>query len=257
MMPIAALVLPSSDRHGSGLFSLTVELARPADDAALAALQRVSDVLAAAARQGAFPVPGCSPGASRMKSSFARQEDERCLIFEVEAERIDLRAFELFRNMGQRLRRQGIDVREMRLSKVGGAPTKPYRKPEPDERNEYDAYPAVAKVRFGVEAEGFIATRMRRCLAELSVPVVAAHVLHARRWLAPWFDLLEAGAYAAPLGRASETDSIRGDVELFDELSIEISVNRFEASEAAWSALVNLLDTCWDDGDLVTRLAIE
>lgn len=257
MTPVAALALPSGDHHGNGLYSLAVELAQPANDAAIIELLRLSAVLCAAARQGAFPAPGHPPRESQMNFTFARQENERCLIFTIEAKAIDLRAFELFRNMGQRLLHKGIDVRELRLSAVGGALTKPYRKPEPDERNEYEAYPAVAKVRFGVQAEEFVATRMRRCLIELSTPVAGAHVLRARTWLAPWFDLLEVGAYAAPIGLASETDSIRGDVELFDELSIEITVNRFEASETAWSALINLLDTCWDDSGLLTKIVID
>ena len=192
-----------------------------------------------------------------MRLLLARRENECVAIFEVQARNIDLRAFELLRNMGQRLLRQGIELRELRLSEIGGKPTLRYRKPVPDERQEFEAYPAVAKVRFGVETTGFIDTRMRRCLVDLVMPVTAAHVLRMRHWVAPWFDLLEAGAYAMPVGSATIVDCIRGDVELFDELAIELTVNRFQASEAAWAALVNLLDTCWEDGSVIFKLMIE
>jgi hypothetical protein len=253
----AALLLPSSDRRGSGFYSLAVELAQPAEDTAVVVLQRTTAILEAASNRGAFPAPDCTPLSSHMHLSLSRLDNERVAIFNVQAENVDLRAFELLRNMTQRLMRQGIEVRELRLSETGGVPSSLYRKPGPNERNELASYPSVAKVRFGVETAEFVDTRMRRCLVELLMPVAATHVQRMRQWLVHWFDLLESGAYAMPVGMASEVDCLRGDVEIFDELAIELTVNRFQASEAAWSALVNLLDTCWEDGSVIAKLSIE
>jgi len=248
--------LPSSDRYGTGSYSLVVEVGKPLDAGTIEALRRVAALIAEAGQRGAFPAPGHSPGSSRMKIAYARQEEHR-LLFLSDGEGFDLYAFELFRNMIHRLLRQGIETREIRVSDLQRPLITPYRKPEPNDQNEYDAYPSPAHVRFAVEAEDFIPTKMRRCLVELALPVEAFHVHQIQQWIAPWFDLIEAGAYALPVGHATEVDSLRGDVELFDEQSIELTVNRFQASETAWGTLVNMLDTCWGDTTLISRFMIE
>lgn len=257
MTPATSLVLPSCDRHGAGSYSLVVEVGKPLNEGAIEALCRIAALITEAGQRGAFPAPGHSSGSSRMKMEYAHQEEQHRLLFLCEGEDFDLYAFELFRNMSHRLLRRGIEVRDLRVSDLKRPLTAPYRKPEPNDQNEYDAYPCAARVHFAVEVEGFIPTRMRRCLIELAVPIEAFHVLHAQQWIAPWFDLLEAGAYAVPVGHAAQTDSLRGDVELFDDQSIELTVNRFQASETAWGALINMLDTCWGDTTLISRLMIE
>lgn len=250
------LVLPSSDRFGTGRYSLVVEVGKPLDVGAIEALRRIAALMTEAGLRGAFPAPGHSPGLSRMTIAYARQEEYR-LLFLSDGEGFDLYAFELFRNMIHRLLRQAIEVREIRLSDLQRPLIAPYRKPEPNDQNEYDAYPSPAHVRFAVEAEAFNPTKMRRCLVELAVPVEAFHLLQVQQWITPWFDLIEAGAYALPVAHAAQVDSLRGDVELFDEQSIELTINRFQASETAWGTLVNMLDTCWGDTTLISRLMIE
>lgn len=256
ILPIA-LVLESNDLRGSGVYSLAVEFTRPVNDAAIAALLRIAAVLEAAAQLGMFPALGHTPLSSHMRLSLSRLENERIAIFDLQATNLDLRVLELLRNMCQRLLRQGIETRELRLFGGSSVSPRPFRKPAPDERLESAAYPSVANVRFDVETVEFVDTRMRRSLVELFTPVTTAHVLRIHDRVAYWFDLLEAGAYAMPVGSATDVDCVRGDVEIFDEFAIEVTVNRFQCSEAAWVGLVNMLDTCWVDGSVISKLMIE
>ena len=98
--------------------------------------------------------------------------------------------------------------------------------------------------------------KFRRCLVELTTTVGASHVGNVRSWVASWFRLLEAAAFALPVGYAWETDCVGGDTTIFDERAIEITVNRLQASECAWHALVNMLETgC--GGTPVSKMTIE
>ena len=122
MTATAQLLLPSGDWHGYGLYSLAIELARPPDDAAIAAWQRIAAVFEAAAQQGTFPAPGHAPLASSMRLLLARRENECVAIFEVQARNIDLRAFELLRNMGQRLLRRALSCASCACPRLVASP---------------------------------------------------------------------------------------------------------------------------------------
>jgi len=214
--------------------------------------------LAASGDRGAFPAPGTSPLASRFSITDERLEASDRITCTILGNGFDLYGFELLRNMGQRLERNDIVVRRIELSEpeVEGRRTHP--KSEPVYENEFDAYPAVSPlVRFTLEGEAGNVGKMRRCLVELTTIVEANHLVHLTDWIYPWFRLLESGAFSMPIGLPTETDSFCGDVVLFDEQSIEIGINRFQASETAWHALINMLDTYWRTTPLISKVLID
>ena len=92
---------------------------------------------------------------------------------------------------------------------------------------------------------------------DFATRIEAAYVYRTDDGIAPWFELLEAGAFALPVGCASETDSIAGALTLFHEQALEITVNCFQASEAAWSALINMLEACWSETSLLSTVTVE
>jgi hypothetical protein len=159
--------------------------------------------------------------------------------------------------MSERLVRSSVHVSSIAVMPRGAAEDFMVRAP-PDEDTEYDRYPQrKSAVRFPVRREWQGDHRARRCVIELASAVAAEHVARLRAPVQHWFALLARGAFAVPVGLPSETDCIPGDLTLYDEFSCEITVNRFEASEMAWNALVNMLDAQWHAEHQILELMIE
>jgi hypothetical protein len=162
---------------------------------------------------------------------------------------IDTRAFQLIRNMAGRLMLQGIEVRSV-VVQERGAGGEHQRVPIPDDANETLLYPSISPhLEFSVEFEDSEWSKLRRCLVEMRSGVKPVHVTGVSSWIQPWVTSLEAGAYAMPVGLPTEVDSLGGFTSQFDELSIEISVMCFKASEMGWNTLLNSL------GDYARRAA--
>lgn len=239
--------LPSLVLSGSAgakvSYEVTVEIASPMDDAVFETLQWLIGAFAEAAAHGAFPVSSVIPGESRLTVVSSTVSPPDVFSCQLEAEFVDPRAFQLLRNMAGRLKLQEIDVTRITVTELGQDERPPVELPEPDDDNEYDIYPELSsRLGFAVEGEDSDFSKSRRCLVEMRDPVEASHVLGIRDWIQPWYLLLEAGAFALPVGLPDETDSIRGSVTIFDELTVEISVDRFLASETAFFVLINMLD---------------
>jgi hypothetical protein len=251
-----ALRLPA-ERNGQGSYLLTLQLATPPDEAAIDAIAEVLDLFSAAANRGAFPVPEIAPALSRLSISPMRFEGKQ-VWGRVEAQGVDLRSLQLLRSMADRLSLRDVAVVQCSLSTLETQDNSIFVIAEPADDDENDMYPGIStQVRFNLTSESFVDTRMRRCLVELNTQVEAAHVARLADWIDPWFGLVEAAAYALPVGRATQVNSFRGDVALFDEQSIEITVNRYEASEYGWCALVNLLESCWHPAPVIATVTIE
>lgn len=250
------LLLPER-RRGAGIYSLIVETDSDLDEEAHGSILSRIHLLGQLGDAGGFPAEGVSPAASRFRVGGARGQDPHRLACVVELENIDLYGFELLRNMCERLIRDQIDVSRVRLApEASVGDTKP--KAVPSWEDDFDEYPPVsAEVRYRLEDEEREFGKMRRCLIELRTIVEAEHVYHLADWVKPWFDVLEAGAFSRPVGPAWETDCIRGSVALFDEVSIELVVNRLQASETAWHPLINMLDCCWGAEPLIDHLLVD
>jgi len=250
------LLLPEN-RRGAGIYSLIVETGADLDEEVRGTILSRIQTLARLGDSGGFPAAGISPGASRFRVGGARTQDPHRLACLIEMENIDLYGFELLRNMYERLVRDQIDVLQIRLAPEASV-TDAKVKALPTWDDDFDEYPPVSpEVRYRLEGEEREFGKMRRCLIELRTIVEAEHVDHLADWVKPWFDVLEAGAFSRPVGPAWETDCIRGSVALFDEVSIELVVNRLQASETAWHPLINMLDRCWGAEPLIVHLLID
>lgn len=256
IVSIPKLLLPTK-RTCSGQLELLVESAVPWQPPAIEAFDKAMRLLTQAASRGAFPGSGIKPASSQFAAQPARLVELRLLAYEIEGTAFDTYAFELLRGMAERLVLQGVHVRGMQLSCLSES-SDLYVKPEPNDRSEYDAYPIRChNLGFAVERESLVESRSRRCLVELTTPVTKQHVDQLRICVSPWFSLLEDGAYAFPIGLPSEVFSVAGSVAIFDELSIEVSIDRFSASECAWDTLLNVLHACWSDTGAVSHVLIE
>jgi hypothetical protein len=112
-----------------------------------------------------------------------------------------------------------------------------------DEENEEDLYPeASGSIGFIIEEEDSEFSLMRRVLVEHGSSLENSHISTISEWVEKWFQLLERGGFAMPFKPPPEADSFGGTVSQFDDFTIEIPVDRFEASEAAWNCLFNLLE---------------
>lgn len=254
---LAALRMPFG-RCGAGTYIVHFELQTPVDDAVAAAVDGVVERFVMAGNWGAFPAPDLPNSSTRLDMQRRSSTDANRLSYVLNGQNFDLFGFELLRNMSSRLLRQDIEVSRIAVTAPGTASDELFHKPAPDDESEYDAYPAMsAASHFLIERDWQGDHRARRCLVEWSAPIASADVLRLGESVAPWFKLLEAGAFALPVGLPSETDSVAGAVTLFDEQSCEITVNRFDASEMAWHALINMLDASWKDALQISKLVIE
>ena len=250
------LRLPSA-RAGRCSWELCVQTAHPLDAPAAARIGAVLQTLAEAANHGAFPLVGSPPAASRLALGGQHLDAQNMLVVLVEADNFDPRGFELLRCMAERLVRQEVLVRAIAIGERGHA-WQATARPAPDDDGEYEAYPPRSSlVRFEVLREPLDDSRSRRAVVDLVDAVRPGDVEQLSAWLRPWQHLLDAGAFAQPVGLPSQTESVAGATTLFDERAIEVSVNRFRASECAWDVLANMIDACWPDVRRVSKLMID
>ncbi|MGZ8942690.1 MAG: hypothetical protein ACXW00_07990 [Methylobacter sp.] len=250
-----ALYLPMH-RCAAGRYSVDFNL-DVTDPDTLELLQNCMLSFVTAGNQGAFPAPGLSPGSVWLRAGVFIQQSPNRFVCELEGENFDMNGFELLRNMVEWLVRRDIDVR--RIVVMSADPVdKPRLKPPPTDNTEDAAYPAMSPVLgFEVTRDWIDDGKFRRCLVELSTHIDTSSVDRMVSCVSPWFQLLESGAFSLPVGHAWETDCVAGAVTIFDAHSIEITINRFQASESAWHALVNMIDSYWRNLLLVTKVTIE
>lgn len=224
-------------------FEVALDVSTPVDQSVHEKLVSLVGLLAQVGEHGGFAGSGVSPSQSQMFVAPGDSAVSGGFSCGLMANSIDIRAFQLLRNMLARLGLQGIDVTRIVVRELGQKEHRPVDVPEPNEQNEYDVYPGISSnMGLKVEGEDSDFSKSRRCLVETRSPIEADHVLGIGDWIRPWYLLLEAGAFAMPVGPPDETDSFSGSVTIFDEVTAEISVDRFQASETAWNVLINMLE---------------
>lgn len=85
--------------------------------------------------------------------------------------------------------------------------------------------------------------RLRRCIVDFAMTVDNALLAELTAWIAPWKQLLELGGFEQPCDAPGMRLSVFGTVQIYDQRSAEIVIDRFDAAEGAWSILVNMLVT--------------
>lgn len=109
------------------------------------------------------------------------------------------------------------------------------------ELNEVAAYPAPSPALERIlEFASGDAAKSRRALLSLNRPMASAEVVEGEKRFQTWFRLLEAGAFAPPIGDPDDEVCLPGSISQFDEVTLEIAVDRFRASEQAWVVLGNM-----------------
>jgi hypothetical protein len=174
---------------------------------------------------------------------------------------IEPSVFQLVRNM---LMRAGGADRMLHELRIAGSPADRalgldadwVRLPVPDEEDDESAYPPL-RSRKPWTTDYLGDTWVRRCLVEFTVAVETVHVEAVAAIVEPWFTLLEAGAYPPGAIGPWDAECSAGDVAYFDEFTVEVSVMRFQASDAAWNSLLNALSMMEPFGELVSSFTLD
>jgi hypothetical protein len=237
------LLLLKGVRTPTGMLEVSFEVSTGEDSTEREWLGKIVGTFAEVGKRGGYSLPDTEPNQSRLtllSELFTQTNFPMC---KFEAVRVTPRSFQLLRNMAGRLKIYHVEVHRILVHNLGQETGISEEAPEPRDSNEEEIYPAASsQIWFELQKDEIPTSRVRQCLVEFHEPPEARHVLEISHWIQPWFDLLEAGAFAMPVGLPEWTESIGGSVTQFDEMTIEIAIDRFEASESAWNVLINLLD---------------
>ncbi|CAK8712870.1 hypothetical protein GMJAKD_02135 [Candidatus Electrothrix aarhusensis] len=207
-------------------------------DGSVNPLSAITQQFVEAGKYGAYALEHIHPAQS---SIFCQDYGgERSTIFVLKTQAITPNAFQILRNMASRLSLDETMVSKIEISSEREARKKEL--PVPDEENEEDVYPTQSdKIGFRVNWEDSDFAKSRRMLVEMRTQPEPDAVYALQDYVKPWYEILEAGGFALPVGHPAETECIAGMVTQFDEFSCEIAVDRFLASETAWNVLVNMI----------------
>lgn len=246
-------VTPSSEE-----INVAFELSRPFPALAKEQLKYVSEAFILAGAHGGFPSSKVATTKSKIGLVFITEERADVVSLALKVELIDRLAFQLLRSMVARLKRNQLIVSSIIVSDPSRPSDEPVLVPPPDENNEESVYPNLASnIGFELEREQSEFSMFRRCLVEICQQVAAERMVEFSDWIKPWFLILEAGGFAMPVGLPDETESLAGSVSQFDETTIEIVVNRFQASECAWNVLINMIASYQNSSFTVSKVTID
>ena len=208
--------------------------------------------------RGGYPAPGFAPHQVSMAFGAGARHVPGVPAFEVHANGLDPRAFQVLRNMFGRQTGDGAIVETLLVTDLQHSSAPSIIVPVADENNEPDVYPGISrKIPFAVEWEQSEFGKVRRFLIEMRRPVEATTVVEVAEWTKPWGQVLEAGGFGPPVCEADEPGCIVGSITQFDELTLEFVVNRFIASECSWNVLVNMIDAYSHSSFMVSRIIID
>jgi hypothetical protein len=193
---------------------------------------------------GAFMVTPTVEGERVITPSLRYKSSRHAIEASVDSVEFDIRCMQVLRNI---LLRE-VECDEWLSSIVVSSPNNSAAigqqepLPIPEEETELAQYPRICEaLGFECISEELGDTWVRRCMVEFVEPMQLEDLEMISTSADLWFDLLESGGYAFPMGHPRDIESVRGGVAQFDEYSIEISLMRFHASDMAWNALINML----------------
>jgi hypothetical protein len=113
----------------------------------------------------------------------------------------------------------------------------------PDHADEFEGvlYPGLVPVAPFTVTRSLSGGSLRRCIVSFEGVADRRLTSELTRFVEPWGRLLESGCFEQPTELPGASLCDFAGVQVFERHSAEIVVNRFEADEAAWNALVNLL----------------
>jgi hypothetical protein len=178
--------------------------------------------------------------------------------FQLEAEEVDTRAMQVLRNLCMRAFAQdsllSIEIRPVPNSRFEPVVMLDL----PSDENEDAVYPPVPDhIGFPIAWEGVEYSRLRRCVVECHRDLIKSEIEDLAARVDSWYEALERGGFALPVGFPEELDCVRGSVAQFESDSVEISVDVMLASENAWNPLMNIVDGWRRSGIPVLRVMVE
>lgn len=246
---------------GIGAPSATVDVILELPSGDIAFLQEGANVVmksfVEAGRLGGFPIAAVEPTQSRLTLHSSVIQSQH-LLYQLQTTYVTPQAFQVLRNQMARLQLIYPPVSRITVRQVGAKSPETVTAPVPAENNERRIYPPMStKLNFAVEFEAIEGSHARRCVVEHAGVLPPEQVAKAAAPVNAWFELLEGSGFALPIGHPAETDSLGDSVSQFDEVSLEISVFSFRASEQAWNVLMNILGAYSKTGVPVTKVTIE
>jgi len=238
--------IPSLALVGVETTSTAIELvlSRPAPGSAgeVEALDRMVRTFVAVGFAGGFSGPKADAAQSTLVLESGPKPVLNSLSYSLKAAHVDPRAFQLLRCIAVKLGGEGVDVKEILVREVGRVNSARVEVPVPTEETEDSLYPAVTtQCPFDSVFVPIPFTKLRRCLVEFRQALSPDQVRKAAAAVKPWMEVLRAGGFCLPLMDPEEAECIPGVTVQFDEVTLEITMARFQASEAAWRVLMNIL----------------
>lgn len=225
-------------------FSCLLRFSKRVSTEAREDVQQVVTQFQLASNRGAFGVGSNAAGMLGFDADATSRPSATTMLWQCHRGPSTLSALQVLRSTVGGLRHIGILCREIQIV-AGGATASLHNAtvPWPDEDTEWSAYPTlntVAKDLLVSDSDN--QSWSRRMLIDMTPTIISpAWLPSLREWIAPWVDLLEGGAYAMPIDHPAEVASIYGGLSQFDRHTLEIAIDRFQASECAWYSLANLV----------------
>lgn len=208
-------------------------------------LQRLINVFAGVGAHGGFARIHAAPPESSMRLTQANLTEPERPSFVLEAEQVDIRALQLFRNSLWRWSANNQAIREVRITdRTSQVRAQSVELVQPTWTTEIPAYPPQSEhVRIRVEhGDPADYQKERRCVIEFGRRVPNEVFTTAAEPIAAWAALMYEGAYATPVRPAFEAQAWLQNLGPYDEYSVEVAFSLFEASEASWYTLMNCLE---------------
>jgi hypothetical protein len=198
---------------------------------------------ALAGARGGFAEASTRPDRSKVNLLSDIEFEPGKVSFKLAVERIHFGAFQTLRNMLGNISHARHFIRRIVVSDPETKGVAPITAAEITDENQDDLYPPISsQVAIYIDWGSGGSSKVRRFLVEFSQPPDAVRVAALADWLRPWCVMLEAAAFALPFD-VQESDSFVGTVAQFDEVTVELVIDRFMASEAAWNVLINMIDS--------------
>jgi hypothetical protein len=239
------------------LLDVVVNISESAAESPQEKIERVVQTFALAGARGGFADSGTRPDSSSMSLVSGIGFEPRKVSFKIRVERVDSGAFQTLRNMLTNLESGKFSISRIGVSDPEKRSARPISVPEITDENQEDLYPGLsAATAVYVDWGSAGSSKSRRFLVELSQPPDAARVAALSDWIKPWLVMLESEAFGMPFD-VQESQSFVGSVTQFDEVTVELVIDRFMASEAAWNVLINMIDAFGRKRFPVSRVLID
>jgi hypothetical protein len=218
-----------------------IDAAVAADPVRQAAVEHHAQALMALARYGAFPAGRLVPGIAPL--TLVERAPEMGVVASLRVERVDYRVWQLLRELLVRDETTGPFVRHIEVRERNDDGGLTWRLRGVDEAVDALGYPPrVPALEFSlIDEDAADMVKNRRCVVTLApayTDEVLAELLHR---MTQWVELLEQGAYAPTMALEGHAVVERGSLHAYDVDSLELVLSLYEASEAGWSSLLNLL----------------